>query len=493
MYRNQYLAVSSKPKSTFLDISPVCSSGLHIYASPFLEVSSSQYLGREVTLLGPVIDPMRPTMTNAEIAAYLAASCASVENLFKEIQGLSGRYVVVYKNETDFVAIGDACNFRQMYFCFVDGHLVLMSSPKLFLEYFDYDLQMSESKKKLTEMPEYKRTQSAWFGDKSFDDRLRKVLPNHYLDISKKESRRIPFLSSPKFSNEGEIIEYASSMLTGTFSSLAARYKLLQALSSGYDTRMLLAATKKVKDEIQFFCCERSEADISVSTNLSKALGLRFNAVRREPLRDSFLAEYKREYIEPRIQQNTWYIQHHYDMHYDKDTVIINGNVTEIARCYFGLSEREVKLNMLLAFSGYGKKSAFVTNELERWYPEATAWGRSQGINNLDLFCWEQVMGNWCALFAFEQDIAIEQISPFNNRSLILGLLQAKGKRRKGPRYPFFRALIQHLWPDTLSVPINPDMTYFRGHIRSSLTTHYWAVNTRRFVESILGKSYWRY
>lgn len=491
MYRNQYLAVSSKPKSTFLNIDPVCSSGLHIYASPFLDVSSSQYLGAEVTILGHVIDPMRPTMTNAEIVVYLAQSCASLENVFKEIQALSGRYVVVYKNETCFVAIGDACNLRQMYYCFRDGNLILTSSPKLFLEYLDDDLRMSESKKKFTELPEYKRQESAWYGDKSFDDRLQKVLPNHYLDIFKKESRRIPFLSSPEFSNEEEVVDYVSSMLAGTYSSLLARYRLLQPLTAGWDTRVLLAASKKVKDEIQFYVFDRRDgrpppADTWVSMNLSRALGLRFNMVSPEPLRGPFLEEYKRGHLEPRILPKTRNIQHHYDMHYDKDTVNVNGNAAEVARCFYGHTERAVTLNMLLTFTGYGEKSAFITNELRLWYTEATEWARSQAINLLDLFYWEQRMGNWGALYPFEQDIAIEEISPFNNRSLLYSLLQAKGKRRRGPHYPLFRTLTQHLWADTLLEPINPDQGHIKALLKSSSTTRYWATKSKQFMESIL-------
>jgi len=59
-------------------------------------------------------------------------------------------------------------------------------------------------------------------------------------------------------------------------------------------------------------------------------------------------------------------------------------------------------------------------------------------------------------MYQAEQDIAIEEFSPFNNRKLLMVLLSFEEKHRKGPRHNAYRAIIEHLWKEVLEEPINP-------------------------------------
>lgn len=65
-------------------------------------------------------------------------------------------------------------------------------------------------------------------------------------------------------------------------------------------------------------------------------------------------------------------------------------------------------------------------------------------------------MGNWGATYPYEQDIAIEEISPFNNRFLLLSLLFLPNKIRKKENPIFYKKIIKNLWEDCLNIPVNP-------------------------------------
>jgi hypothetical protein len=96
----------------------------------------------------------------------------------------------------------------------------------------------------------------------------------------------------------------------------------------------------------------------------------------------------------------------------------------------------------------------FATRSFEKWL---------NGINDtfnydvFDLFYWEQRCGNWLAMSQLEFDIAWKDIfTPFNCRELLVTMLAAKEKYRKPPKYKLYWEVMSQLWPEVLSVPINP-------------------------------------
>jgi hypothetical protein len=277
-------------------------------------------------------------------------------------------------------------------------------------------------------------------------------------------------------------------LLKGTYSALSQRYRLMQPITAGWDSRILLSAGRDCKDQMQFYVFAFSspdEADVWVPRNLSRRLGVDFTVIEPGALREEFLSQYRQEHILPRILPKTAQIQYHYDSHYDPDVINVNGNGAEIARCFYGYTKRRVSLDMLLLFSGYGRKVRFIEQELEKWYPPACRYAADAEIPLLDLFYWEQRMGHWGALFPFEQDIAVEEISPFNNRSLLCTLLRVQPQRRKAPNYLFFRKLAQHLWTDALSEKVNPDAGYVKELIKGSSTMRYFVLRSSRTVKAV--------
>jgi hypothetical protein len=217
-----------------------------------------------------------------------------------------------------------------------------------------------------------------------------------------------------------------------------------------------------------------------VPRRLSRSLGLDFAVVEPPPASEEFLAAYRREHVIPRVVPKTDSIFHHYAQHYSEDVVNVNGNGGEVARCRYGYTRRRVSLDMVCQCTPYGRKSEYVNEQLKKWYEDAVPFAEEQGFCVLDLFLWEQRMGHWGAMFPFEQDIAVEEVTPFNNRGLLRTLLSVDGRRRKAPSYPFYRRLIADMWPEALSEPVDAHGGFVKGMMNGNATVRYWMFRAKR-------------
>ena len=112
------------------------------------------------------------------------------------------------------------------------------------------------------------------------------------------------------------------------------------------------------------------------------------------------------------------------------------------------------------------------------------------GIPLIDLFYWEQRLGNWGSLYPFEQDIAIEENCPHTNKNLILSLFRIPIKKRSYPKCVFIYNLIKTLWPETLSEPINPvgPLGKINKNIKKYTMLRYYKTNISSDIKEIFFK-----
>ena len=483
MFRNQYIAVSTDHAIACEDMQCVECCGLRVYAKAPLKVSHYASEHAEVAVIGCILDPLHPEATEVDIVERLARECMTREDFFVRSQPFCGRFVMLFRDVAGLVVTGDACHRRQILYGRVDGALVLTSSEMLFLHAFRTELQMSDLKREFIADPSFERTECSWYGEDAIDDRLSRLLPNHYLDVAALEPHRLPYTPAAGVTREPEILDYAVQMLRGTYHAAGRRYKIMQPLTAGWDSRVLLAASKNIASGIQYYLFERpgiTDADVRVARQLCDELGLQFQAIRPSKLRDDFLSVFKPEHVLPRLGSKAENVQHHYDQRYAADTVNTNGNSAEVARCVYGYTRLPVTLDMVCMCTGFRRSQPFVAKALNAWYPSARRYAKENGLFLLDLFYWEQRMGVWGSLYPFEQDISNEEISPYNNRSLLNTLVHVTAKKRKAPDFSFYRQLAGALWPEVLSAPVNPDTTRMQKLINSNTFVKYVWYRLRR-------------
>ena len=474
MFRNQYLVTSGSPASGSLGDDRHRFGEFWVHAREPLALSLAHSGATSVCLLGDAIDPFAPDAANSDIAERIARSCDDLDDLWAALRTLSGRFVLIFECSTAAVVVGDACHFRQIYYSFIDNSIVFTSSPKFFLDYHGFNLESSAAKSEFMNTTEFLRSESAWVGDQSIDDRLHKLIPNHYLDLRQRAVKRLPVGESSESSGadgEDEVLEYGAQILRGTIAGLKRRYSLLQPLTAGIDSRILLAAAREYRNDIQFYVFDRlgdrritASDDVSISKALADQLGLKFAVWTAADLRPDFLEEYRQEHVAPRVTPLTADLQLHYDLHRGR-FVNVNGNSSEIVRCVYGTTPGPVRPSMLAELSGYGRGSAFSREQLAAWYRDAVDYSKESKVPLLDLFYWEQRMGNWGAAYPAELDIAIEEISPFNNRAYFDRMFTVSSSQRRAPDWAFFRRLAEAMWPEVLAQPINPSVPQLRTRL----------------------------
>jgi len=191
--------------------------------------------------------------------------------------------------------------------------------------------------------------------------------------------------------SENETIEYAKNILTGLLSAVSKRFKkIIQPVTAGWDSRLLLAASKHLSSKINYYLFTNipgklKNPDVIIGSKLAENLNLDFQKVAPVKLKKEFLEKYSEICINPRYLPKTSQIQWHYYENSDKDAVNINGSGGEIIRRVYQYFEKDDKVDVdtLLRCRKYND---FFKSEVEKWYDETLPVSIEHKINLLDLF-----------------------------------------------------------------------------------------------------------
>ena len=295
MYRNQYL-VTRRPIQFHDYLEQFTFGEFSVLVHPELERHCARSPTSEILLLGFAFSPNEPEKSADAIVAEIASQ-EHLEGVFHTLQPLSGRYVVLVSIAGNYFAIPDACASKRLYYSFRDDKIALTSSPKLFLDAFGLDADISPEKQQLITDKTFLLHESAWVGDDDVDSRLKKILPNHFLDIEKQRVFRRP-LFLPEHKDYNSVLRHTAATLQGTFSALSRHRQIIQPITSGLDSRILLAASRQFRENINYYIFKLHDSrikvarahndDIEIATNLADRLDLNFEVIDPRALTDSF-------------------------------------------------------------------------------------------------------------------------------------------------------------------------------------------------------------
>lgn len=434
-----------------------------------LPYSIESHKETKITLIGLAIDPFNPGYSESDILRSMIIKGNDLDTFIKLCSPLAGRWVMIFQNSRNTYLFNDPSGLRQVFFLNGDSkNIWCASQPNLINEI--YKLSLTEDKNIIRFLinPELARRESVWVGNKTLYDNCLHLMPNHYLDLNlKKQVRFYPTNNLPS-KHSFEVIKSAALILQGIMESITNRNNIRLALTAGWDSRVLLAASKIVSDKIEYYIDRMgiltdNHPDIWVPQKLSAKLNLKFNIINSEnQLPGWFVSLMANNVSNTRVLPKTRAI---YNKFLTWQNIInINGNISEVCRNYYLKSYNgdvdKVSSEELAALYGY-PDDQFVANEISIWQ-ESIDLKDNDSINILDLLYWEQKMGNWGAQYPSEQDIAIEELSPFNCRLLIETLLSSSREMRAAPSYSLYSELIKYMWPETMSVPIQsaPKLTF---------------------------------
>lgn len=453
LFNRQFLLTKEKalPFSKWLKI-PLADYTLFYH--PNLEVTHGRLDLTEIFLLGYAFDAENPGHGNKDIIHDLLTNSSTIEQLINKSDHYTGQFIIIYKKDQALYLFNDACAQRELYYTTDYNHfgsqVALLENPTKLEDHSDQEaVQFYQSplfnQKKLFVLAETNK------------QNVKHLLPNHYLDLhAKKRVRFFPAMpQKPKTLDEAA--KEAATLLKGFLKAVAQRYKIALPVTAGYDSRVLFGASLDLDCDYFVFKHRKlneSHPDITIPKRLLNRFGKDLKIISYSPEVDPQLKELHRKSIDFHRPDNTATIFNGYSQYF-REHIILNGNLSEIARNFFGnfkkISGKE------LAFFSRAEAYPYVIKIYEAWLIENKTTFQANGYNLLDLFYWEDRMGNWAAKGKTEALLGAEFFSPINSRKLITLLLSVDRKYRDAHFNELFNRILFHLSPELLHEPVNPD------------------------------------
>jgi len=435
--------------------------GYYLYNHPDVEVNLVKDAERTLVLIGEIFDYQAIEKNNIDILSDILAGANSKEELFLQMKQYAGSYVVIYMDEKDGIIVPDARATREVYYCRNANQIVCGSQPNLVAEFSKPKLHITKNDE-LLDFYKNDLWDSRWVGDETCYEGIKHLLPNHYLDIRLRSVERFwPDRPIPNLPLE-DAVATGCQILKGTMSAIVQRYSPIMAITAGTDSRVLLAASKGIRDKIHYFINDiglgHNHPDVKIPREIFDSIGVPFTVYKvpkdvDDQFRDVFL-------------NNTFLASEHYlpaiyHVFYKKHggRMCILG-VGEIGRRFYGAERRSIDSYRLAYKLGY-MKSNYVRKKCEELIAEMEGVAKMFGVGLLSLFYWEQRLGNWGAVRNSESYIAIDKVDPFNSHILNEVFLGVDERHRNGADRPcvLFREMIRSMWPELLKWPINPPST----------------------------------
>jgi hypothetical protein len=458
-YRRQFL-LASKPIKELDHWSSIIINEYYLYSHPDLPVDVCAGDERSVALVGNIYDPGFKSKNNNDILEDIYNKAINIQAFFQAVKKYAGIYVLIYKNNRNFVAHSDALGLREIYYCTGSNRVVCGSQPNLLAKYAEPAISLS-SDPDLIEFYKKIMTNSSWVGDETLYNGIKHLMPNHCLNIKEKDIFRYwPNKNIKKLSlHEG--VSSACSFLKGAMESMENRHSLMVAVTAGCDSRTILAASKDIADRIYFFVNNENlghkHPDISIPKSIFKAINLPFHVHDVSSEVDDLFREYflKNVFLSNESLLHTVY-NVYYKNHSDKVNVIGTG---EIGRTRFGVDPGKINSYRISYKLGY-RKGRYPLKQADKILEELKPESKKYGVSVLNLLYCEQYKGNRFVVENSKSDIAIEEIDPFASHSLIEVLLGVDPKYTGYTNNILFQEMIRYLWPELLGWPINPPYTF---------------------------------
>lgn len=438
--------------------------GTHLYAHPDLQVTIAEKPGIYVCMVGDLFDPTHPERGNDAVIADLLACTNEFHDVIAIVKRYAGRYAIIYRDETDFAIVHDALGLREVYYCTSANRIICGSQPNLIERFSDPRLGVTGDKRILDFYEndlKLVRTGRAWIGDETYFACVKHLMPNHYLDVNSREPKRYWPDKRLETVDLDSAITLSCNYLRGVLKAITNRHRVMMAVTSGTDSRSLLAASREVRDKIYYFINRESHltensSDLRIPKMMFEKQGIPFHVHHvDDPVDEGF----RRVFLDNTFMSTDRILPTIYNVYYKnhQDKVNLLG-VGELGREYYGKAPSNID-GYYLAYKLKYRKSQYVTTQCALWLREVRELASECRVDLMKLFLWEVLLGNWGAVGNSESDIAIEEFDPYDSHYIYELMLSADYDGGKQGIGEFFVGMFKYMWPELLEFQFNPPDT----------------------------------
>lgn len=455
----------------------------YIYSHPDLEhtVSSNNFV--ELHLMGYILDPHHPGYSNQDILDNLL-KCDSFDAIAAATDTLAGRFVLIHSYNGNIKVLHDATGFRELYYYNNGSDFACGSTPDIIARYLSVERDGEREINYFFNSPQLNSIERKWIGVRTIYRGIKKLLPNHYVDLASNQSFRYWPREKRSIVDLKKAAANSAVILKGTYESALKRYKLQQTITSGWDTRLLLSACKNHVGSLQFYFVRGFKADKGLVESddylITKRISRTYNLPTEFIIIDDKKVneEFERIYYSNNTLSRPKLLKTYYAAYEQKlDNVITVSGIlgNSLLRLEGGLYRQAEEAEIIARRFKYDHYP-FVVDSIKEWI-DSSRHVKDLNYYLMDLFYWEQHYGNWGALSGIEQDIVRDELRPFNNRELIsmLGCVRDKYRYRD---YPLsYVKTIELLWPELLNFSTDIENYKFKKALR--------AIHLERFADKV--------
>lgn len=436
----------------------------HLYVHPDCLLASATNNKKKGVLLGHIMNPKQPDLNNSHILKTLLEQ-TDEHGIAKVLYELTGRFILIIEENNTFLFFNDACGLKSFFYTQQKNEFYAASQPLLLQLVTDNVITKGERYHSYFNSVYVKSSKEHWFpSGTSLYPGVFHLVPNHYLYSSTLKQTRYWPSKDLEIGNYEVAKEKFATLLKLTLDTASKKYKLGLGLTGGFDSRIILSASKDVVARMLFYTLQYRELDelshdIRIPIALTKKLDL------PHKLMDCRLAtkeEFKKKYVEnsDMAHFDDWgRIAYGILQNFPEDTMSVKGSCSETGRCFFfknGIHPKLKSSQDIMAINPKWKGIPFIEDQIAEWYAEISDSKNNKGYNIFDLFHWEVSTGSWQSQSQLEWDIVHDTFTPFNNRELLDIMLHIDTKYRSKPDYQLYKDTMKMLWPEVLSEPINP-------------------------------------
>lgn len=453
LFRKQFL-LTKEPEFPIKGWNSLSVNDYTLHYHPELTVTIKKEDEKELYLIGYLFGHENPAQGNQEIIDKIFSSAHSITKVIEESDAYAGQFVIIFKQHDQLYIFNDVCAQREVYYtsdCKTIGSQISLMEKVTTLEEQD-----SEEALEFYNSSFFKSKRIFLMGETN-KKKVKHLKANHLLNLNTKaETRFFPF-KNPVQKGLNEAAEEAAAMLKGFIRAASTRYKLAIPVTAGYDSRVLLGAS--LEEDCRYFVFKHRtlhdhHPDIVVPNQLLKRTGKKLDIL-------TYKKEVSPEFEKIHQQSIDFYRHEQTDIIFNgylkllNDFMVLNGNVAEIARNFYG-NFKNLRGKDLAYITG-SEAYPYAVKVYDDWLSKSQSIFSTHQYHTMDMFYWEERMGNWAAKGKTEALLGTEMFSPFNSRNLIALLLSVERRNRETQVNKLFDQILLNFSSELLKEPVNPD------------------------------------
>lgn len=393
----------------------------------------------DVIFFGECFDSGNPKFSNKEVVDSLLH--LNIEQKIKKLNKLTGFFTFLFFSNDDIYVFNDTAGQLETYISNENDELYIAAQPTLIKN----GKNIADEK-----APPYITDRKINIFSKTPFKHIIKLIPNFYYDVKEKKLTRFyPENPLPILDNV-QVAKEALSVLETSMESMSYRKNMSLAVTAGWDSRILFAASLKSADRIHYFVLnhktEDGKQDVKIAGEITDAFSKELRVI------DYDLSPIQTEENDVNLWKDDVKgrkMAHLMNIHFP-DRYLINGNISEVARNFYDPLPHHLSLKDLCCILGLrdGTYEREAVNEWKNTLPH--------NIHLLDALYWEHKMPNWAGSSKSVSNIHNMVMSPFNNRYLLNLLLSTKRKDRDKYFHKIYELMLKNVGENLAKIPINP-------------------------------------